>query len=221
MGLLLFFDLVDYHDAQDVRIGYHCVMDHDRLQRCLDAFDAENANDPVNELVEGQPVPRELLYAQRMSARLMNYEAQPSEALQLAARAQHICRWKIERLSYPEGRSGYLKWRNDLKVMHAQLAGEIMTRHVYDPDMIARVGQLIEKKNLKSDLEVQVLEDVICLVFMEFYLESFAQTKERGKMLEILRKTWRKMSTRAHLAALSLPVSADMKGLIAEAVGGE
>jgi len=99
----------------------------DRLQRALDAFDRANAADPNLELVDGEKLPKELIYGQRMSAWLDRLCPEASEALRLAVRCQHIERWVTPRGSYPEGRIGYLTWRRDLKRYHAERAGEILT----------------------------------------------------------------------------------------------
>jgi hypothetical protein len=146
-----------------------------RLDDALRRFDEANAEDPNTEMVDGQPLPKELLYGQRMSARLAVFAPDAPETVELAARAQHIRRWEVPRDSYPEGRAGYLKWRTDLYKRHAELAGEIMGDVGYDPDVIDRVQTLLRKRGLKTDRDVQLLEDVICLVFLEHYFHDFAR----------------------------------------------
>ncbi len=180
--------------------------------KAIAAFDAANAQDPNYEIVEGQKHPRELLYAQRMSACLQEYHAEASEALALAARAQHICRWQIPRKNYPEGRSGYLRWRQELLQFHAKKAGEILSASGYDSKMQSRVQFLLSKKGLRmkglrnraKDLESAVLEDVVCLVFLSCYLPAFAKKHSQEKVLRILQKTWAKMSETAQAAARSM-----------------
>lgn len=190
-----------------------------RLDNTLAAFDAANLQDPNTELVDGKAVAKEWIYAQRMSTQLHKFCETPSEALQLATRSQHICRWKSPRSDYPMDRSGYKKWRLDLGQLHGEIAGDIMAKQGYDEAMIARVKDLLLKRSLKRDDEVQALEDVICLVFIEFYLEDFAQKHDEEKLIDIIRKTWNKMSEQGHEAALKLPLSESMLGLVGKALG--
>ena len=194
------------------------MIDQARLEKTLAAFDAANLQDPNTEIVDGNAVAKEWIYGQRMSAQLALFCENPSEALQLAARSQHICRWKIPRSDYPMDRSGYKKWRLDLAQMHGDIAGDIMSEQGYDEITIARVKDLLLKRSLKRDEEVQALEDVICLVFIEFYLEDFARKHDEDKLIDIIRKTWNKMSEKGHAAALKLPLSEGMLGLVGKAL---
>ncbi|HWU33963.1 MAG TPA: DUF4202 domain-containing protein [Methylovorus sp.] len=178
-----------------------------QLQQALEAFDARNAEDPKRTLVDGREIPNELLYAQRMSAMLQRYRPDASEVLQLAARCQHICRWSIARDSYPMSKPGYHQWRNALKVMHATLAAEILRQVGYDEATIQRVAQLVGKAAPLSDPDMQTLEDVIVLVFVEDYLQAFVDQHpdyDTPKLLDILRKTLRKVSPQGREAALTI-----------------
>ena len=176
--------------------------------KALSAIDTANSADPNRVLVEGKEEAKELAYARRMTAWLFRIEEHPSEILQLAARAQHICRWEIGRKSYPAGRIGYLQWRTALYSYHAQRAGEILRADVgYESAIIERVQRLLCKQGIKTDADMQMLEDVICLVFLEYELEDFAQQHPAEKVIVILRKTWRKMSPRCHAAAVQLSSS--------------
>ncbi len=194
------------------------MTDRNRLEKTLVAFDAANLEDPNTEVVDGKPLPKEWIYAQRMSAQLHKFCEAPSEALQLAARSQHICRWKSPRTDYPMDKTGYKKWRLDLAQLHGEIAGGIMAEQGYDEAMVARVKDLLLKRSLKRDHEVQALEDVICLVFIEFYLEDFASKHDEEKLIDIIRKTWNKMSEKGHEAALKLPLSDSMLGLVGKAL---
>lgn len=194
------------------------MTDLSRLEKTLAAFDAANLQDPNTEIVDGKPVAKEWIYAQRMSVQLHKFCDVPSEALQLATRSQHICRWKSPRSDYPMDRSGYKKWRLDLAQLHGDIAGEIMAEQGYDETIIARVKDLLLKRSLKRDEEVQALEDVVCLVFLEFYLEDFATKHDEAKLIDIIQKTWNKMSTKGHEAALKLPLSDAMLGLVGKAL---
>src|SRR5262249_50025551 len=150
------------------------VMDlSQRLAAALEKFDVANREDPNRELFEGQQHPKELIYSWRMSRWLDRLAPDASEPLRLAARCQHLCRWMIPRASYPMTRAGYKQWRTDLAKFHADRAAEILRDLGYDAQTIARVGALVRKEHLKDDPEVQLLEDVICLVFLENYLEEF------------------------------------------------
>jgi hypothetical protein len=190
------------------------------LDEALRRFDAANADDPNTELVDGQPLPKELVYGQRMSARLSVFAPEASDAVQLAARAQHIRRWEVPRSSYPEGRAGYLKWRTDLYKRHGEIAGAIMKDVGYDDALVMRVQTLLRKRGLKTDPEVQLLEDVICLVFLEHYFHDFAQKHSDEKLLPIVQKTWKKMSEQAHDAALQFEYAPEDRSIIEKALKG-
>jgi hypothetical protein len=182
-------------------------------------IDAENVQDPNHEIYLSKTHPKELLYSNRMYKRLMDFHPNASEAVQIASKAQHICRWKIARESYPIDRVGYLKWREDLKKFHAKTTAVILEKAGYDKEFIARVSFLIEKKLLKKDEETQLLEDVICLVFLEYYLDPFVHKHDREKMKNIILKTWNKMSEKGHQEALKINFSPENLELIKEALG--
>lgn len=192
-----------------------------RLENALSGFDAANAEDPNTETVNGQLVPKELIYGQRMSARLAAFAPGAHETVQLAARAQHIRRWEVPRDNYPEGRAGYLKWRTDLYKRHGEIAGTIMEGVGYDVDAVERVKTLLRKRGLKTDPDVQLLEDVICLVFLEHYFHDFAQKHEEEKLIPIVQKTWKKMTSEAHRAALQLDHAPEDLALIRRALGSD
>ena len=182
-------------------------------------IDAENAQDPNSEIYQSNSYPKELLYSNRMYERLMDFYPNASEAVQIASKAQHICRWKMPRESYPMDRVGYLKWREDLKKFHAQTTAEILEKAGYSPVFIDRVSFLIEKKLLKKDAETQLLEDVICLVFLEYYFDAFVQKHDREKMKNIILKTWNKMSENGHQEALKINFSDVNLQLIKDSLG--
>lgn len=186
----------------------------DRFAGAVQAFDRENARDP-NQLMEGGALrPRELVNAARLSRWVERLEPDASEALRLAARCQHIRRWEIPRSSYPAGRIGYLAWRKELSRFHADRASEILRAAGYDDSTIERVRLINQKKALKLDAEVQTMEDALCLAFLEYELEEFAAKHPEEKLIDILQKTWRKMSDHGHQAALALPMSARVRGLV-------
>lgn len=196
------------------------IADQKRFDATLAAFDAANAEDPNRE--EGQS--KELLYGRRMSAMLARFAPDASEAVQLAVRAQHIQRWKTPRTSYPADRQGYLQWRTGLYKFHAETAGRIMAEHGYDAEAIERVKAAVGKKGLKVNAETQLLEDVTDLVFLEHYLAGFAAQHpdyDEAKWLDIIRKTWQKMSQEARAFVLAGKVSLPeaLTPLILKAVG--
>jgi hypothetical protein len=154
-----------------------------------------------------------------MYQRLMDFQPDASEAVRIATKAQHICRWKMPRESYPMDRVGYLKWREDLKKFHAQTTADILVDAGYPSVFIDRVSFLIEKKLLKKDHETQLLEDVICLVFLEFYLDPFVQKHDSEKLKNIILKTWNKMSEAGHQEALKISYTDASFQLIKEALG--
>lgn len=194
------------------------MLPHERLEKAFTTFDAYNANDPHLEKQHGEDLPKELLYAKRMTERLNKYRSDVPEYLHLAARCQHIGRWEIPRASYPMDRKGYLQWRNVLKLHHAKIAEQILNSCGYDSTTIEKVKFLLLKKELQTNAESQVLEDVVCLVFIEFYLDDFAALHNDDKVVDILRKTLKKMSPEAIEEAGKIPVSERVKVLIAQAV---
>jgi len=192
---------------------------NEKLERAFATFDAYNANDPHQEVFEGKSHPKELLYAARMTARLNTFSPNAPEYLQLAARAQHVGRWEIPRESYSMDKKGYLQWRNAEKFHHAEIAQQVLSSCRYDQELIDKVKFLLLKKELKSNADTQTLEDVVCLVFIEFYLEEFAAKHDDDKVVDILQKTLKKMTPRAIQEAVKIPVSARIGGLIARAAG--
>ena len=173
------------------------------------AIDRANAEDP-----SGQ----ELLYGQRMVDWARKLAPQASEELLLAARAQHIRRWTVPRSSYPDGRTGYLKWREGLKKFHADALGAIMEGAGYGPVAVAKARSLLVRKNLASDAEGQTLEDAACLVFLQFEFAPFSSRTEPDKMVDILRKSWAKMSTAAREEALGLQLGREELELVKRAL---
>ena len=188
------------------------------FEEAIARIDAENAKDPNQEYYQGQSIARELVYSYRMSEQLDSFVPDASEALKLAARAHHICRWEIPRSSYPDDRKGYLQWRNALKAFHASKTAEILEEVGYEVSDIDRVKFLIEKKQLKKDADTQALEDVICLVFLQYYAEDFSKKETEDKMISILQKTWRKMSDKGRKAALQLDLPFTVRSLVEKAL---
>jgi hypothetical protein len=187
------------------------------LAQVLKAIDEINAQDPNLELVDSTKHPKELIYGQRMTEALGSYE-NPNELLQIACRAQHIKRWAIPRSDFPMDKAGYLKWRTHLKIMHGDITAEIMQNHGYNESDIKYVKDLLMKKDLKKNLDAQILEDVACLVFLKFHIADFAADKEESKLIDIIQKTWAKMSVKGHELALQIHYPAPVLTLIQKAL---
>ena len=192
-----------------------------RFDTAIARFDAANADDPRREVCEGVAYARELLYARRMTVWLEKLAPDASEALRLAARCQHIRRWTIPRRDYPMDRRGYRAWRTRLARFHADTAGEILRDVGYDEPTVQRVQALLRKERLKRDPEVQCLEDVICLVFLESYFDDFASQHDESKLVDIVRKTWKKMSGPGHEAARALNLPPAARAILAKALGDQ
>lgn len=201
------------------------IADRERFEQAIARFDAANAEDPNKETVAGESHPKELVYAQRMSEMMERFAPDASEALKLAARCQHIRRWSIARSEYPQTTFGYKQWRTHLKKFHAETAGRILREVGYDDETVAKVQSLLRKEALKLNADTQTLEDVIDLVFLEYYLDDFVKKYSRydeAKLADILRKTWKKMSARGHDAALNLiKIPQHLAPFVVKAVSGE
>lgn len=189
-------------------------MEHERFDRAIRAIDAANADDPVRITVRGEERPKELAHAELVTEWVQRLDPDASEALLLAARAHHLRRWTIPRSSYPEGRAAYLKWRKALHDQHAADVAGILRDVGYDDAAIGRVQDIVRKRRLGKDAEVQVLEDALCLVFVETQLHDLAARVEPEKMVDVVRKTLVKMSERAKQLALELPLDATDRVLL-------
>jgi len=193
---------------------------NEKFEAAIRRFDEENSRDPNREPAGGVAQPRELLYAQRLTDWVLKLCPSASEALRLAARCQHICRWKSPRENYPMTRAGYLKWRADLKKFHAEKSGAILREVGYDDQTIHRVQDLNLKKHFPADAESRTLEDALCLVFLEFQLAALAAKSDDDKMINALQKSWGKMTEAARAEALKLNYGGREKALLHRALNG-
>lgn len=176
------------------------------FEQAIALIDTANAEDPTTETVAGKVWPKELLYSYRMSETLQRYAPDADEAQKLAIHAQHIQRWKSPRNAYPMDRQGYHQWRTGLYKFHAESVTALLLRAGYGEEVIKRVEQAVGKRALKQNPDTQLLEDVAALVFIEYYMLEFAAKHpeyDEAKWLDIIRKTWKKMSSRAQQFALS------------------
>jgi len=195
------------------------------FDKAVALIDAANSEDPNQVTADGKTWPKELLYSDRMSDMLQRFSPAADDAVKLAVRAQHVQRWKSPRDAYPMDRIGYLQWRKDLYKIQAQTAAELLAEAGCDDDVISRVREAVAKKGIKENPDTQLLEDVTDLVFMEHYLLEFVGKHpdyDEEKWLDIIRKTWKKMSDPAQQFALSgsirLPES--LLPLVQKAVAG-
>jgi hypothetical protein len=194
------------------------ISDPNRFTAAITRFDQDNAADPNVEQVDGISQPRELFFARKLSEWVLKLCPDASEELQLAARCQHLRRWEIPRSSYPMTRPGYLQWRTALKTFHAQKSGEILRQTGYPEDVILRVQNLNLKKNFPVDPESRVLEDALCLVFLQYQLADLARKTADDKVVNALRKSWAKMTPAARAEALKLTYGEHEKALLDQAL---
>jgi len=180
------------------------------LEKTIQLIDQANAADPHDD--------REALYAKRMLETLRSFDKGASDSLTLACYAQHVCRWKLSRKDYPEGLKGYLTWRTDLAKLHAKILANAMRESGYSDEKIEQASRIIQKKKLKTNAESQTLEDVSCLVFLGYYFEPFADKYPDEKVIDIVQKTWGKMSPQGHEAALQLTLPSRLNSLVAQAL---
>jgi len=184
----------------------------------LRRFDELNAHDPNTEPFNGVRLPRELVYAERLTDWVLRLKPEASEPLRLAARCQHLCRWMIPRSQYPMDRAGYLKWRAELKKFHAEKSAEVLREVGYAEDVVAEVQALNLKKNFPNNPDSRVLEDALCLVFLEFQFAELAAKTDDEKVINALRKSWQKMTEAARAEALKLRFGPRETGLLQRAL---
>lgn len=189
-----------------------------QLENVLHAIDTINKEDINTTVVDGISHPKELLYSQYMTACLEKYWPNSSEHLQIAVRAQHVKRWQLKRTDFPEGKQGYLSWRKALGIYHGATAKAVMLAHGYSVEDAEATALIIRKQNLKSNSDSQTLEDVACLVFLQYYFEEFAAKHKEEKIIRILQLTWRKMSTQGQEIALTLTLPTHLSGLVEKAL---
>lgn len=197
------------------------AMTQHRFDQAITLIDAANREDPNRETCGGEDWPKELLYSHRMSDMLERYAPDADDAMKLAVRAQHIQRWKSPRSDYPMDRKGYHQWRAALNQFHADTVAGLLAEAGYDEAFIARVGQTVGKKSLKTNPDTQLLEDIAALVFLEHYLLDLASKHpeyDEQKWIDIIRKIWNKMSAQARRFVLDghIAVPDSMIGLVRE-----
>ena len=194
------------------------VLDATRFMSAIGGIDLLNDDDPKRVALDGRNVGYELYFSVQLTGRVLQLAPDASEALMLAARGQHICRWMIPREDYTKDRPGYLKWRSDLKKFHSRKMKGLLEECGYGDELVNRVADLNLKKNLKSDPECQTLEDALCILFLEKQFSKLSEKTDEEKMVGILSKTWSKMTEPGREAALRLEINAEQKRLLDRAL---
>ncbi len=190
------------------------------LEAALAEIDEIHAKDPNRVEVDGESIPAELLYARRMTAWLERLDPAPSVELQLAVRAQHLARWELPRDTFPDGRTGYKRWRSEQARRHAALTRKLLEQQGFSAGQIQRVAALIQKQRLRQDAEAQTLEDAACLVFLQYELAAFAAKHADDKVVGILQKSWSKMSLPAREQGLKMVHEGRIRVLLERALAG-
>ncbi|HHJ40441.1 MAG: hypothetical protein AXA67_08030 [Methylothermaceae bacteria B42] len=193
-------------------------MNRARFVKAVSLIDTANASDPDWETWQGKPYPKTFLYGLRMTEWLLQLNPKPPETAFLAARAQHTCRWLVPRDHYPRDRKGYLEWRTFLYRLHAEKAAQLLHQAGYEEAFIHQVKRILMKRSMNRDPQVQLVEDAACLVFLHYYFASFANQYDEDKLIDIVRKTWKKMSEKARLAALNLGFDRECAQLVQKAL---
>lgn len=186
--------------------------------RARQLLDDAHAADP-SRAADGRPA--ELVYAERMDNWVSRLVPDSSPLLRLAARAQHLERWSVPRSSFPVDKPGYHAWRRSLYTKQAERARALLLEAGVSADEAANVATWVSKSEMKTNPGTQALEDAACLVFLENEIAAFAAQHAdypREKFIDILRKTWRKMSSRAQEFALALELPPAIAELVREAV---
>lgn len=194
--------------------------DNERFTKVRNSIYAAHDEDPTKITIDGNEVPYETHYAHKMESYLSKRAPDASDVLRLAICAQHFRRWEVPRSSYPMTKVGYHSWRSGLKKRQAELVGKIMQVY-YSEEDTKRCMSLIEKEGLRQgEEEVQVLEDVACLVFLDDQFDDFQQKHDEDKLVNILKKTWVKMSAKGQEMALELPMTGESRALVEKALNG-
>jgi hypothetical protein len=189
-----------------------------RLEAAVSAIDEANASDPNVLVIDGVERPKEQAHAEMMTAWVLRLDPDADEAQLLAARAHHLRRWTVPRTDYPDGRSGYLRWRTALKAQHADEVGEILAGCGYEPEVIDRVQRIIRKQDLRTDRATQTHEDALCLTFLQTQFGELAARLGDERTVPVVRKTLAKMSDQGRAEALALPLSPPEVALVEQAL---
>ena len=196
-------------------------MSTENFEKALTEIDRFNSQDPRQKIVDGVAHPQELTYSKSLTEWVLKLDPQASEALRIAARGQHIGRWTVPRAEYPADRSGYLRWREDLKLFHAGKVAGILRDVGYEEDFIQRVTSMMLKNNIKEDTDAQTLEDALCLVFFETQFMDLMEKTPVDKMKTLVRKTWKKMGAKGRDMALQMNLPLEEKHFLESILSAE
>ncbi len=179
---------------------------NDGVAESRSAIDAANATDPR----EHDGVPLALAQGRRAEEWVVRLDPDASDALRLAARAHHLRRWELARSDFPEGRAGYLRWRRAQRDRHARDLVALLDNAGVDGSISARAAQIVAKRGLGSDPEVQTFEDAVSLTFLETELLSvLGRLNDDSKAADIVAKTLAKMSAAGREQAASVSAGLD------------
>jgi hypothetical protein len=193
-------------------------MQASTVKLAIERFKQANAEDPHQLLIDGVNRPRELVRAEQLAAWVFRLNPEPPVPVELAAFCQHLRRWEIPRAEFAAGRLGYLKWRKTLSKFHADTAASIMRDVGVDEDTISAVRRINLKQGLTTDANTTLMEDALCLSFLEHELTEFMNKHDSEKVILVLRKTWQKMSEAGQRAALDLDLPQHARQLVAAAL---
>ncbi len=193
-------------------------MSNNRIEKAFELFDNYNRQDPNLIKWDNMDYPAEYFYALQLYNWVKKLEPAAGEDLLLASRCQHIGRWKIPRSQYPSGKAGYYKWRNDLARIHSEIAGNLLSGAGYGQEEIKAVQHILLKEDLRNDEVVQVMENALCLVFLQFQYEEFITKHDEPMLIRILQKTWKKMTEPGKQAAGTLKFGEKGESLLLKAL---
>lgn len=191
----------------------------ERYATAVSLIDSANAEDPNYVEVRGERLPLALAHGRLAAEWIDRLVEDPGDALALAARAHHLRRWEVPRSNYPEGRAGYLRWRRDQKDRHAKEVADLLLAAGYDEATINRVQVLVRRQRLDVESGTQWIEDAACLVFLETQLVDVAGQLDRDHLVEVVRKTARKMSERGLAMVGEVPLGDEARQILADALG--
>ena len=192
----------------------------DSYLNARELIDNAHAADPKHS-TNGRPA--ELVYADNMERWVASVAPEATPILRLAARCQHLERWSVPRASFPLDKPGYHAWRKSLYKKQADRARELLLQAGVSAEEADEVATWVSKTGLKTNPGTQALEDAACLVFLENEIPGFATQHpdySREKYVEIIRKSWRKMSPRAQELARGIPFPPGIGELVHEAIAG-
>jgi hypothetical protein len=191
-----------------------------RTAGAIEAIDAANAHDPTVVTVRGADHPLAQIHGVLAYEWVLHLHPDADDTWLLAARAHHLRRWELPRSGYDTGKAGYLRWKRDQRQRHARDIAVVLAEHGFDSATIERVQALVRRDNLAVDAGSQAVEDAACLAFVETQLADVATKLDRAHLIDVLRKTARKMTSAGAAAIALIPLAEAEQQLLADALGG-